>query len=263
MEGDVWVDSDAVAGVLNQNDYLLKADAEAPSGYLLKTDAASGYATKAEGVRRYASAAARATDIPSPTAGMITYLDDTGTESPTSTIAQLQAYTGASWQEPYGCTLLANVTVGTTTSLFVNNVFSAAYDNYLIVWRLGAAGGSALQMRLTSGGTELIGTGYNWQRLAALGTSVSGAAGSSAAAWDIGAVRPTTPIPSYGTLNISNPFQSTQMTTYNHMYCDQLAAASIEINTGYNTSTLSYDGFRWFAGTGFNGTIKIYGYRGA
>jgi hypothetical protein len=36
--GDVWVDSDAVAGVLNQNDYLLKADAEAPSGYLLKTD---------------------------------------------------------------------------------------------------------------------------------------------------------------------------------------------------------------------------------
>jgi hypothetical protein len=36
--GDVWVDSDAVAGVLNQNDYLLKADAEAPSGYLLKTN---------------------------------------------------------------------------------------------------------------------------------------------------------------------------------------------------------------------------------
>ena len=36
--GDVWVDSDAVAGVLNQNDYLLKSDASAPSGYLLKTD---------------------------------------------------------------------------------------------------------------------------------------------------------------------------------------------------------------------------------
>jgi microcystin-dependent protein len=28
MEGDVWVDSDAIAGVLNQNDYLLKADFE-------------------------------------------------------------------------------------------------------------------------------------------------------------------------------------------------------------------------------------------
>jgi hypothetical protein len=44
--GDVWVDSDAVAGVLNQNDYLLKADASAPSGYLLKTDAAGTYATQ-------------------------------------------------------------------------------------------------------------------------------------------------------------------------------------------------------------------------
>jgi microcystin-dependent protein len=28
MEGDVWVDSDAVAGVLNQNDYLTKNDFE-------------------------------------------------------------------------------------------------------------------------------------------------------------------------------------------------------------------------------------------
>jgi hypothetical protein len=51
--GDVWVDSDAVAGVLNQNDYLLKADAEAPSGYLLKTDATANYYTKTESNNRY------------------------------------------------------------------------------------------------------------------------------------------------------------------------------------------------------------------
>jgi hypothetical protein len=39
--GDVWVDSDAVAGVLNQNDYLLKADAT--SIYETQADAASTY----------------------------------------------------------------------------------------------------------------------------------------------------------------------------------------------------------------------------
>jgi hypothetical protein len=55
--GDVWVDSDAVAGVLNQNDYLLKADAEAPSGYLLKTDAASTYETQADAASTYATKA--------------------------------------------------------------------------------------------------------------------------------------------------------------------------------------------------------------
>jgi len=41
--GDIWVDTDNVANELNTNDYLLKADASAPSGYLLKTDAASTY----------------------------------------------------------------------------------------------------------------------------------------------------------------------------------------------------------------------------
>jgi hypothetical protein len=38
VTGQIWIDSDASAGVLNQNDYLLKADASASSGYLLKTD---------------------------------------------------------------------------------------------------------------------------------------------------------------------------------------------------------------------------------
>jgi hypothetical protein len=42
--GDVWVDSDAVAGVLNQNDYLLKADATAT--YTPLAAARSGFRNK-------------------------------------------------------------------------------------------------------------------------------------------------------------------------------------------------------------------------
>jgi hypothetical protein len=54
VTGQLWIDSDASAGVLNQNDYLLKSDASASSGYLLKTDAASTYETQAEAASTYA-----------------------------------------------------------------------------------------------------------------------------------------------------------------------------------------------------------------
>ena len=209
-----------------------------------------------QSVMYFGGTAARSSAIPTPSTGMTTYIGTTGTAS----IPQIETYTGSAWQTPYGLTQVANVSVSATTSFFVNNVFSSAFDNYLIIWRLAAAGGSALQMRLSVGGTELIGTGYNWQRLSATGTTVAGAAAASSAQWDIGAVRPTTPIPNFGTLTISNPFNAA-ITTYNHMTLDQLAAASIEINAGYNTSTSSYDGFRWFTSTNMTGTIKIYGYR--
>ena len=53
--GDVWVDSNATASVLNTNDFLLKADASASSGYLLKTDASasSGYLLKTDAASTY------------------------------------------------------------------------------------------------------------------------------------------------------------------------------------------------------------------
>ena len=54
VTGQIWIDSDASAGVLNQNDYLLKADASASSGYLLKTDAANTYETQADAASTYA-----------------------------------------------------------------------------------------------------------------------------------------------------------------------------------------------------------------
>jgi hypothetical protein len=51
VNGQIWIDSNANTSVLNTNDFLLKADASASSGYLLKTDAASTYATIANGYR--------------------------------------------------------------------------------------------------------------------------------------------------------------------------------------------------------------------
>ena len=51
VNGQIWIDSNANTSVLNTNDFLLKADASASSGYLLKTNAASTYATIASGYR--------------------------------------------------------------------------------------------------------------------------------------------------------------------------------------------------------------------
>jgi hypothetical protein len=89
VNGQIWIDSNANTSVLNTNDFLLKADASASSGYLLKTDAASGYATKIEGVRTFASAAARSSAITSPSEGMVSYLTDSNLMS---------IYDGSSWK---------------------------------------------------------------------------------------------------------------------------------------------------------------------
>jgi hypothetical protein len=51
VNGQIWIDSNANTSVLNTNDFVLKADASASSGYLLKTDAASTYATIASAYR--------------------------------------------------------------------------------------------------------------------------------------------------------------------------------------------------------------------
>jgi hypothetical protein len=172
--------------------------------------------------------------------------------------ASLYAINGGSAKT--GLHFLQTVTVTSTSTFFVNNIFNANYDNYLIVIRLACAGNSALQMRLASGGTELIGTGYSHQRIAASGTTVSAANQTGAAQWDIGAVRNAPTIPTYGVFTIGNPFNAST-TNFVHTEQEQLSGASIEINCGYNTSAVSYDGFRMFSSTAMTGSLKIYGYR--
>jgi hypothetical protein len=91
-----------------------------------------------QSVMYFGGTAARASAIPTPSTGMVSYVGDTGTVSATGAtivnVPQIQAYTGAAWQNVDGLTLVAKATVGTTvSSVTMSNVFSATYEAYRIV----------------------------------------------------------------------------------------------------------------------------------
>jgi hypothetical protein len=137
--GDVWVDSDAVAGVLNQNDYLLKADAEAPSGYLLKTDAASTYETQADAALTYATKA----DFPE--GAWITYaptMGGTGWSQGDGVYSAFYCQIGKTVHVQLNFTLGSSTTKGSTAATFTLPVTAAraVFQPVLARYVLGATG---------------------------------------------------------------------------------------------------------------------------
>ena len=88
----------------------------------------------------YTNESTRSAAIPTPTTGMVTYVGDTGTDS--STIPQIETYTGSAWQTPYGLTQVANASFTTAASISIDNVFNSNFQNYLVKMRLSAVSGT-------------------------------------------------------------------------------------------------------------------------
>jgi hypothetical protein len=87
-------------------------------------------------VQAFANAAARTAAIPTPTEGMVSYLNDTDA---------LQTHNGSAWVSPFGLTHIRTVTIGSSvTTLSLTDVFSSTFDNYLITAAGGTAGGGGL-----------------------------------------------------------------------------------------------------------------------
>jgi hypothetical protein len=101
----------------------------------------------------YTNESTRSAAIPTPTTGMVTYVGDTGTDP--STIPQVQAYNGTAWQEPYGLSLVASTTFTGANTHQINNVFTTAYKDYLVILQISSTNSTSqgVQMQLCSGGT--------------------------------------------------------------------------------------------------------------
>jgi len=69
----------------------------------------------------------------------------------------------------------AKVVFTAATSVSVNGVFSATYDNYLIVCQQAASADANLLFRLRLSGTDASGSNYVFQGLNAISTTVSAA----------------------------------------------------------------------------------------
>jgi hypothetical protein len=220
----------------------------------------SNYATKAEGVRRYASAAARATAIPSPTAGMITYLDDTGTESPTSTISQLETYTGSQWQAPYGLTLVATASAS-NAALTIDNCFTSDFENYRIeLYGTGSATTQVyIQMRTTAPATETASWYFGNIRCNTSTATINAATGGNTSRMQITDVTNATTFSA--TFDVVTPRVARQ--TAIQGFANYAANADVYTLNGLVINTTLHAGFTIFQNSGnlTSVTARVYGYR--
>jgi hypothetical protein len=208
-------------------------------------------------VQTFANAAARTAAIPTPTEGIVSYLND---------VDRLEFWNGSAWASPFGMTLLNSTSFTSQTAVNVLNVFSANYDTYRIVINATQAGTSALQLSglLLSGSTPVT-ANYSLNRIAYnLSTAAVQATrgGQNQTSFDIGWVG-TTNLSNLYSFDLSQPFFARQ-TAINGFYSGdaQSAYASAGFFIGYHAQQNSYDGFRIsVSSSNITGVIRVYGYR--
>jgi hypothetical protein len=206
-----------------------------------------------QSVMNFATSAARASAIPTPTEGMTSYISTTGT----ATIPQIETYTGSAWQTPYGMTLISTATVTTATTLTFSNVFSATYDNYKLVWN--GLNSSSTQFKLVFGSTT---SGYYAAQMDIRSnggnptlqlTQANAAFGYMGSNWTGGNIIETI---------ISNPFNALYTTYRSDFTSTENGLAAIGYVGGHLNNTTSYTActITTVAGT-FTGTFRLYGIR--
>jgi len=214
-----------------------------------------------QSVMNFATSAARASAIPTPTEGMTSYIGTTGTAS----IPQIETYTGSAWQTPYGLTQIANVNHAGSSTVSVNNVFSSAFQNYrIIVESRKTADNASPFMRFRAGGVDTVGSNY----IAAGRRCISWGGASTDQFFSANDRVPLTDSNGnlgnnrYYVFDIMNPALSeyTAFTISTFYYADNGNFGSFFYN-GYIRQTTVFDGMSMNFGDASTGTTRIYGYR--
>jgi hypothetical protein len=200
-----------------------------------------------QSVMVFSNSAARTAAITSPLEGMLTWLED---------VNRYEFYNGTGWEvESSGMVLLSVANASASTSLSINNVFSSLYQSYVIYFNVIGSASAQFGIRLRASGTDAT-TNYTTQVLEIGGTTLTAARDTSSPA-SVGIVRSSGR--SFGSLQISNPFASSE-TSFFSLGQEPGSGAAIAIRSGANTNATSYDGITFIPGAGnFTGTIRIYG----
>jgi hypothetical protein len=145
----------------------------------------------------------------------------------------------------------------------INDVFSATYDNYKILFNnFTGSGGPQVNLRLRSSGTDASGANYNRQYIFANNTSLSGLRSTGLTSFDtVSHARTTYPVPLE--IFLVNPFQATE-TSLVSLNDDGQTGTNIRLFlANYNhTLTTSYDGFTIIPASGtITGSVSVYGFR--
>jgi hypothetical protein len=165
------------------------------------------------------------------------------------------AYSGTS------ATLGANgqVTFSAVTSLSLNGVFTADFDNYVIsISSTVATGDVGLRMRLRLSGTDAT-TNYVRQYLSVDGSSINAGRETSQSEAGLGAVR--TSFTNGQTVMIYGSSLA-QATAFRSIDVDGISSAYIQEWAGTHSTATAYDGVTLFpTSSNITGALQVYGVR--
>jgi len=153
------------------------------------------------------------------------------------------------------------VTFSAVTSLSLNGVFTADFDNYVIAWSASVSVDvPGLFARLRASGSDASGTDYTQQYILASSTSVSGARTASATSFAV--AYPDNDLAANGsTMYFYSPFLA-QPTAHRSVNQDAVSSARIVDTANTHSLSTSYDGITIFPGSGnMTGKLAVYGVR--
>ena len=152
------------------------------------------------------------------------------------------------------------VTFTGVSSISLNGVFSATYDNYRVIVTAVGSVDMSLTLRLRSAGTDRSGSSYVTQRLLADGTSVSGTRSATTTLWTPATYTFTTL--STAQMEISLPFVGSANTALDSMGLYTYNDAVWFSSAGIYKAADSNDGFTLTTSAGtVTGNVRVYGYK--
>ena len=157
-----------------------------------------------------------------------------------------------------GLTLINSTTVTAQSTVSFNDVFSATYDNYLILMTLSGGSGVDLTYRMTLGGTpNSTASSYVAQRIVVSSTSVNGLRITE----NQGFIGNIETVRSVTRLEMFMPFKAepTLVLSENNT---ALSGGYIYDTHGSHNQAISYDGITIYPSSGtITGNIRVYGYQ--
>jgi hypothetical protein len=203
----------------------------------------------------FSNAAARTAAITSPVEGQLSYLEDTNL---------YQHWDGSAWVSPFGLTHLNTTTFTAQTSVTINNVFSATYDNYLVEYfAVQNTAASENTFTLVNGGTPAASNWRNNGHIIASATQYLNQGNSLAAIYRVDCNAGESFKQS---IKIMNPFKTLQTHVQRESYAGATGFGGNDARwfAGQLNNLTSYEGIRFSTSAGtVTGTVRIYGLRNA
>jgi hypothetical protein len=176
-------------------------------------------------------------------------------------VADSAETTGLKWAAASSSALVLITTqsFSSSTTISVNDVFSATYTNYLVkmYWDANAGAGTGFEMRLRVSGSDNSTSNYAYQRQTTDGSGVSAARLTGQSLWEIGQASASET--AWAQFDFYQPFATaeTQMLASNN---GGGATPQYWLRSCAFDATTSFTGFSVIAQRSLTGSLSVYGY---